>query len=205
MQRGWARFAMAGLITIACTATAYAQAPAGGGATMATGGWASPPIGHVAFCRTHPDECQPEGTVQAVRLDSERWHQLVRINKQVNRDIIPVTDLEYYGVEEYWALPTSHGDCEDYVLLKRHKLIAAGWPSGALLVTVVFDEEGEGHAVLAVRTDRGDLILDNKRDDIRLWHETAYRYVKRQSEADPQRWVSINDTRWAIGATASGR
>jgi predicted transglutaminase-like cysteine proteinase len=204
MQRGRGRSAMAGLIITACAAWSQAQAQTGG-AAMPTSGWATPPVGHVAFCRSHPAECRPQGGAHTVRLDKERWHQLVRINEQVNRDIVPVTDLEFYGVEEHWTLPTSHGDCEDYVLLKRHRLMAAGWPSAALLVTVVFDEEGEGHAVLTARTDRGDLVLDNKTDSIRPWHDTAYRYVKRQSDADPQRWVSISDTRWAVGAAAPTR
>jgi predicted transglutaminase-like cysteine proteinase len=39
-------------------------------------------------------------------------------------------------------------DCEDYVLLKRRMLMQAGWPREALLVTVVRDKKGDGHAVL---------------------------------------------------------
>ncbi|HEX2257906.1 MAG TPA: transglutaminase-like cysteine peptidase [Afifellaceae bacterium] len=203
MQRGWGRSAIAGLIIIACTAGAQAQAPAG--AAMPTGGWANPPVGHIAFCRSHPAECRSAGAAQPMRLDDGRWQQLVAVNAEINRSIVPVTDLDYHGIEELWTLPVSHGDCEDYVLLKRHRLVRLGWPAGALLATVVFDEEGEGHAVLAVRTDRGDLILDNKTDAVRFWHDTAYRYVKRQSDTDPKRWVSISDTRWAIGAASAAR
>ena len=204
MHRGRVRSATAGLFIIAWAATAAAQAPAGS-AAMPTSGWASPPVGHLAFCRSQPTQCLADGAAQPVRLDAERWRQLVAVNGEINRLISPATDLEHHGVEELWTLPTSRGDCEDYVLLKRQRLIEAGWPAGALLITVVFDEDGEGHAVLAARTDRGDLILDNKKDAIRLWHETAYRYVKRQSEADPKRWVSISDTRWAGGTAAAAR
>ena len=121
----------------------------------------------------------------------------------INKKIAPVTDLEFYNTEEYWTLPASHGDCEDYVLLKRQALIRQGWPSGALLVTVVFDEAGDGHAVLIVRTDRGDFVLDNKIDAIRIWSQTPYRYVKRQSISDPDRWVAINDFRWPVGSVTS--
>ena len=78
---------------------------------------------------------------------------------------------------------------------------AAGRP-GALLITVVFDEAGDGHAVLAVRTDRGEFILDNKTDRIRFWQQTAYRYVKRQSVSDPNRWVSVGDSRWTPSTAA---
>jgi predicted transglutaminase-like cysteine proteinase len=55
------------------------------------------------------------------------------------------------------------------------------------------------------RTNRGDLVLDNKTDAIRLWHETAYRYVKRQSVVDPKRWVSLGDPRWTTRSTAAPR
>lgn len=204
MQWGSIRFALAGLFIVTCAGTAQSQVTTGSHA-MPTTGWATAPVGHIGFCRTFPRECVAAGNAQPVRLDDERWRQLVRINEQVNRTVSPITDSERYGVEEMWILPTAQGDCEDYVLLKRQKLMQEGWPSGALLITVVFDEEGEGHAVLAVRTDRGDMILDNKVDAIRPWTETAYRYVKRQSDADPKRWVSISDSRWAVGTAAAGR
>lgn len=204
MHWGSVRPALAGFFILACATAAQAQVTSAGQG-MPTNGEASAPVGHIAFCRTHPQECVAAGTNRPVRLDHERWQQLVGINQRVNRAVAPVTDLERYGVEEVWTLPASEGDCEDYVLLKRRKLIQAGWPSGALLITVVFDEEGEGHAVLAARTDRGDLILDNKVDAVRPWTETAYRYVKRQSDADPKRWVSISDTRWSVGTAAASR
>jgi len=91
------------------------------------------------------------------------------------------------------------------VLLKRKTLADLGWGTTNLLVAVVFDEAGEGHAVLVVRTDRGDFVLDNKVDEVRRWDETAYRYVKRQSTRDPNLWVRISDTRWAEGASLEAR
>ena len=59
------------------------------------------------------------------------------------------------------------------MLLKRHLLTERGWPESTLLITVVRDENNEGHAVLTVRTDRGDLVLDNKRREILTWNATA--------------------------------
>jgi predicted transglutaminase-like cysteine proteinase len=91
------------------------------------------------------------------------------------------------------------------VLLKRKWLVERGWPSGALLVTVVFDEVGDGHAVLLARTSRGEFVLDNKTDRLRRWYDTAYRFVKRQSTVDPNRWVSIGDPRWTTQNTATSR
>ena len=156
-----------------------------------------PPIGWVEFCAEHASECkvapsEPRNVVLTLPL----WRELVRINQTVNADIKPMTDLDHYGVVEKWAYPEDgYGDCEDYVLLKRRMLMQAGWPREALLITVVRETSGDGHAVLTVRTDRGDLVLDNQNEAIVLWSESGYRFVKRQSQSDPNVWVSLGDPR----------
>ena len=104
-----------------------------------------------------------------------------------------------------WTLPDAYGDCEDYVLLKRKLLVERGWSTSDLLVSVVFDEVGDGHAVLLARTTRGDFVLDNKTDRVLRWYETAYHFVKRQSVSDPNRWVSVGDPRWTTQNTAAAR
>ena len=77
-----------------------------------------------------------------------------------------MTDMEHWGVSERWNYPDDgYGDCEDYVLLKRRMLMQAGWPRQALLVTVVRDKQGDGHAVLTVKTDKGEFILDNQTEE----------------------------------------
>jgi predicted transglutaminase-like cysteine proteinase len=83
-------------------------------------------------------------------------------------------------------------------------LIQAGWPREALLITVVRDKRGDGHAVLTVKTDRGEFVLDNQTDQILLWSDTGYRFVKRQSQADPNVWVSLGEPR-GTPATAASR
>lgn len=155
-------------------------------------GHALPPIGHVDFCRRHGGDCRPAPSrSNRVVLDAQRWEELQEVNDLVNRSIAPVTDLDLYGRLEHWAYPRTAGDCEDYVLLKRKLLIDGGWPQGALLITVVRDELGEGHAVLTVRTTSGDVILDNKRPDILTWNASTYSFVKRQSYSDPTVWMSL--------------
>ena len=140
-----------------------------------------------------------------VVLTRKAWNELVRINDWVNEAIEPMTDLEHWGVPERWNYPHDrYGDCEDYVLLKRRMLLEAGWPRQALLITVVRDKRGDGHAVLTVRTDRGDFILDNQNEEILLWSATGYRFVKRQSQGDPNAWVALGDHRPAP-ATATSR
>ena len=140
-----------------------------------------------------------------VVLSNKAWTDLVRINKWVNDNVKPMTDLEHWGVVEKWSYPDDgYGDCEDYVLLKRRMLMEAGWPREALLITVVREKNGNGHAVLTVKTDKGEFILDNQEERILLWSETSYRYVKRQSQTDPNRWVALGDPR-PTTATASSR
>ncbi|HMN85232.1 MAG TPA: transglutaminase-like cysteine peptidase [Bauldia sp.] len=163
---------------------------------MAVKGPTAQPIGHYEFCATNRSECTVRSaTSKRVRLTAERWNALVEVNASVNTEIKPATDQEIFGQPEVWVYPTTVGDCEDYVLLKRRLLIQAGWPVGALLVTVVRQVNGDGHAVLTVLTDRGDLVLDNLNPQIIVWNQTPYRYIKRQSEYDSGKWVSIEDGR----------
>jgi predicted transglutaminase-like cysteine proteinase len=164
-----------------------------------------PPLGWVEFCAEQPRDCRPSGaTVLEFALTGEKWNELVRINKAVNDSIQPVTDLDHFGVIEKWSYPDDgYGDCEDYVLLKRRTLVEAGWPTSVLLVTVVRDEKGGGHAVLTVKTNKGELVLDNQNPAILPWSDTPYRYVKRQSQSNPNVWVSIGDTRPSVATVAS--
>jgi predicted transglutaminase-like cysteine proteinase len=112
----------------------------------------------------------------------------------VNESVKPMTDIEHWGTIEKWSYPDDgYGDCEDYVLLKRRLLIQAGWPREALLITVVRDRRDEGHAVLTVKSDRGEFILDNQAEAVLPWFETGYRFVKRQSQKDPNVWVSLGN------------
>jgi predicted transglutaminase-like cysteine proteinase len=175
-----------------------AQAASGddSAAFMTTTGRTSQPIGHYDFCQRYAAECSVRTRAPSrVRLTPALWNQLVEVNASVNLAITPATDQEVYGVPEYWAYPTTRGDCEDLVLLKRRDLIEEGWPVGALLITVVRQRNGDGHAVLTVTTDRGDLVLDSLQPRVRLWTDTDYQYVKRQSEFNSGQWVAIDDAR----------
>ena len=164
-----------------------------------------PPAGWVEFCVRQPSECA--GTTTAPRdvaLSPEAWKALVHVNKWVNGTIKPLTDLEHWGVAERWSYPDDgYGDCEYYVLLKRRVLIQSGWPREALLVTMVRDKKGEGHAVLTVTTDKGDYVLDNQNDDILFWSKTGYHFLKRQSQSSATVWVSLGDRRPAIVTSSS--
>lgn len=155
-------------------------------------GYTKPPVGHMHFCKRNPIECQAGPISDSrVELTPSLWSDLEQINYIVNRTVAPRSDHELYGISEHWAFPYHSGDCEDYVLLKRRMLMERGWPTSALLVTVVRDETGRGHAVLIARTSRGDYLLDNKRNAVVAWFDAPYRYLKRQSYRNPRRWVSL--------------
>jgi predicted transglutaminase-like cysteine proteinase len=173
-------------------------------AFMSSFGDTLPPIGYVNFCREHDSECRPaERFADRIQLTAAKFQEIKRVNDAVNTDVAPVTDLELYGQPEVWAYPSGKGDCEDYVLLKRRLLAARGFPESTLLITVVRDENNEGHAVLTVRTDRGDLILDNKRREVMRWADTPYTFVKRQSERNPLVWISLLPPETAPQTTVS--
>ncbi len=171
---------------------------------MATAGITTRPAGHNDFCRRNPAECRVKTKVEPrVHLTAERWNELVAVNNEVNWAVAPVTDLELFGKEELWVYPKTKGDCEDFVLEKRRDLVKQGWSVGALLITVVRQTNGDGHAVLTVLTDRGDLVLDNLEPQVKIWSQTEYQYVKRQSEIDSGRWVAIDDARTSsVGSLA---
>jgi predicted transglutaminase-like cysteine proteinase len=163
--------------------------------SMSTTGRTSQPIGHYEFCKDRPEECVATARAEPVRLTPARWEQLVAVNARVNAKIKPVPDLQIWGKAEVWSFPDKMGDCEDYVLLKRRQLIRQGWPAANLLITVVRQANGDGHAVLTARTDRGDYVLDNLEPSVLLWTRTPYQFVKRVSETDAGQWVSISDDR----------
>ncbi|MCB1473489.1 MAG: transglutaminase-like cysteine peptidase, partial [Rhodobiaceae bacterium] len=165
-------------------------------ANMEVFGEARAPIGYTQFCGQFPQECAVRGRGRTnMSLTESRWRELDAINRQVNATVTPVTDLELYGTEELWTYPNRYGDCEDYALLKRLMLIRRGWAPESLLMTVVWDENGEGHAILTVTTSAGDFVLDNKRDDIRRWQATGYVFEKRQSAQGYGRWVWLRADR----------
>lgn len=181
-----------GVLGAVATLGIFASTAAASGEFMVTGGLTSQPIGHYEFCKRENAECNIRNkTMAPLKLDQRVWDKIVQVNLSVNNRIQPLTDMEIYGQEEYWAYPTTIGDCEDYVLLKQRELAAAGVSLSHMLITVVRKQDGEGHAVLTLRTDRGDFILDNLTDEIRNWQATDYIYLKRQSEHNTGHWVSI--------------
>ena len=158
---------------------------------------AKAPKGWLALCERHLDECDVQPTAaKSVELTGDVWDRLVAVNEWVNTRVKAITDQKHWNVSERWDYAEDgYGDCEDYVLLKRRMLMALGMPREALLITIVWSRGprgDEGHAVLTIRTDQGDFVLDNQSKKILLWNKTRYDFVKRQSQENPNVWVYID-------------
>lgn len=191
---------------VGLTLSGWWAAPALAAGAMATGGLTSQPIGHYDFCKAHKSECsvRPANLAPAT-MNSTLWQQLTSVTTAVNAAVKPMSDADIYGKDEVWAYPDNGiGDCEDYVLEKRRRLNQLGISLANLLITVVRKPDGEGHAVLTVRTSKGDYVLDNLNDKVRPWDQTGYRFLKRQASDNTGRWVSIRDSQQIlVGAVQS--
>ncbi|HDZ74035.1 MAG TPA: transglutaminase [Aurantimonas coralicida] len=180
------------LLCLSVTATSARSEPRG--AFMGLGNPTTQPIGHLLFCQENPRECEPSTarmTPAPLQLSRPLILLVAAVNTTINARVKARSDMDIYGVEERWAYPVDEGDCEDFVLLKRRLLAAQGIDLANLLITVVLRPDGEGHAVLTLRTTQGDFILDNLEWRVVAWADTPYTFLKRQSSSDPGSWIDI--------------
>ena len=171
---------------------------------IASMGAARPLLAWTKFCDSNPVECAVDVTEpDVIELTPQIWKTIVSVNQRVNASIKAVTDADHWGVVDIWGFPDDgRGDCEDFQLLKRRILAESGLPRRAMRMTVVIDELGEGHAVLVVRTNRGDYVLDNKTSSVLPWGRTGYVYIKRASQ-DHVGWVSLGGIATSPTTTAN--
>lgn len=144
------------------------------------------PLGFQIFCLQHPKECKRSSNSKAAH-SSILMRTLKRVNVSINRRIKPSNDRQ--GTDK-WSLGVSTGDCEDYVLAKRSALIRAGIAPGALRIATARTRQGEGHAVLIVKTSKGDLVLDNRTNSIKSKPASRLRFIA-ISGANPMRWAAL--------------
>jgi predicted transglutaminase-like cysteine proteinase len=128
-----------------------------------------------------------------VEINANQMTVLRSTNDAVNRAIRPKSDAagKGSGFGDDWELMPASGDCEDYAISKRHRLIAEGWPVRSLRLAVVKTAWGEGHAVLVVKTNEGDLVLDNLTSEIKPFQRSGLRFLKIQSEDNPRMWLAL--------------
>lgn len=171
-RRKFATFATTAIVALAVAATA---APASAGSARA-------PLGYQLMCLKNPDECKGGGP-RKVNVTTEVMATLKRVNSHVNRTMTPKHD----SGPDVWTVGASVGDCEDYVLNKRRALIKAGIPASSLRIAYVKTRKGEGHAILIVKTNGKDLVLDNLTATIKPLSQTGYRVIS-MSGANPRKW-----------------
>jgi predicted transglutaminase-like cysteine proteinase len=150
----------------------------------------------VEFCKAdkYKKECTfGQDEPKRIVLTEEIWSAIAVINSNVNDTTTSITDPLHWGVEDRWDLAEDgYGDCEDHQLLKRSLLADLGIPRRAMRITVVLDSEQRGHAVLMIKTDRGDFILDNLTHKVLSWEETTYVYLRQEGQNNPQEWVNLH-------------
>jgi predicted transglutaminase-like cysteine proteinase len=152
----------------------------------------SSPAGAANLCARYGWACSRSAAPQPI--SGQDLDLAIRLNRQINRQVSSISDQGQYGRLEHWALPTGRGgDCEDFALIKKKRLIEAGLDPQMLLISTVLDRDRNAHAVLIMRTGQGDFVLDNLRDDVLHWRQTGYTYLRMQDPADPARWTAVID------------
>lgn len=148
------------------------------------------PSGFAGLCSRYSWACKSTG--QSRVSAKEKLFLAKSINRAVNKQVREIEDQTQYGVEEHWALPTHRGgDCEDLVLLKKKMLVERGVSSEALLIATVLDKQLRSHAVLVLRTSKGDLVLDNLTNKILPWDRTGYTFLKLQNPKSLRKWDAV--------------
>ena len=92
------------------------------------------PLAHVRFCMQNPMQCERRSVSirkRGVRLTSVRMRELETVTRSVNAAIIATPDSDDVGGDK-WNLFPVRGDCDDYAVSKRAKLLEMGWPSSAV-------------------------------------------------------------------------
>lgn len=138
----------------------------------------------------------PAARAQA-ELTEERWRQLTATNWYVNSAIAPTHDDAQFGVAERWSMPLAdaevtdaraRGDCEDYALEKRARLLALGWTPETVSLAIARLPTGTLHLVLVAQTDRGDFVLDNRFSRPLPITALNYEWLMRQAGPDLADW-----------------
>jgi predicted transglutaminase-like cysteine proteinase len=152
-----------------------------------------PPMAFFQFCERYEGECKQQRMIfrgGPLKMTDQRWADLREINDTVNENIVPQRNLLGLAGEE-WLINPDRGDCNDYAVSKRHMLLKRGWPARALLLSEVKMSSGDHHLVLVVRSDKGDLVLDNMTGVVKSWNKVPYRWVRMQSASNPNIWTSV--------------
>jgi predicted transglutaminase-like cysteine proteinase len=146
------------------------------------------PYAFVRFCIENAEDCAASSGPATADVDAAALRELRQVNRAINGQILPQYDVDG---DDVWQADVAAGDCEDFALTKRRRLLQMGWPANALRMAIAYTPNNNGHAVLVVSTSRGDLVLDNRTNEVRSWHDTDLRWVMIQSAVNPLSWNQI--------------
>lgn len=116
------------------------------------------------------------------------------VNRWANRSIEYAEDLANYNARDYWAtasetLQSGRGDCEDFAILKYQMLAALGFDRREMFLTLARDlVRNADHAVLVVRVDGRNYMLDNA-TDVLLPATASYDYRPTMSFNTESAWL----------------
>ena len=126
----------------------------------------------IAACHSDESTCSQAARRFLAIVELGRKHEgrarLGWLNRTVNITIKPTTDWALYGDADYWASPlqtleSGAGDCEDYAIVKYVVLRELGVAADDLRIVIVRDDKRlTEHAIVAVRSERKWLVLDNQ-------------------------------------------
>lgn len=153
------------------------------------------PTAYAEFCDSHPGQCDMTGPL-LIASDMKTLKAMEKINREVNAEFLFTEDLEWRGKEDEWSYPVlGHGDCEDFALEKRRRLVELGLPRAALPLAIVYHKEFmSSHAVLLVETKGGTMVMDSLNDDMPCWDKAPYNYESR--ERPDSRWDRFDQSLW---------
>lgn len=190
--KGWRRHAAYAVLGLWATApfagNGATQQRACGALDLAVARLEPPPMQYRQFCEANPGHCILTGEF-VLEWTKETAAAVEAVNHEVNTEIRFEPDWEWLGIEDLWCYPTAGvGDCEDFALEKRRRLVALGFPGAALTMAIVHHRECFfAHAVLLAETTAGTLVLDNLDDALHCWDAAPYRYERR--EGLDGRWI----------------
>jgi predicted transglutaminase-like cysteine proteinase len=155
----------------------------------------APPTQYIDFCRLNPGHCNMTGPTILYWTAPVR-QTVDRVNRAVNSEVVFVPDPEWQGEEEVWSYPVNgRGDCEDFALEKRRRLVEFGLPRASMTMAIAHHKAKlSSHAVLLLETTGGTLVLDNMSDEIGCWGRVQLNYESR--ERPDGRWSRFDQSFW---------
>lgn len=108
------------------------------------------------------------------------------VNFEVNDKINYISDIQNYKIIEKWVIPVDslQGDCEDYALYKRKRLLELGWDIDKQHLVICSNQIGF-HCVLLVETNKGNYLLDN-----------CYKWPMKPNETDYNWHYMLKNGEW---------